>query len=91
MPVSLRLSDLWRVQELRGSLLLEDPKLVRAMTPACAAEKWATFHQVQLRHVSQRHLSDSDPESKVLFEALVLNAELPGERRIQIFEVEVIS
>jgi hypothetical protein len=91
MPVSLKLNDLWRVQELRGSLPLEDPKLVQAMTPACAAEKWASFHQVQLKHVSQRYLPDSDPGSKVLFEALVLNAEVPGERRIQVFEVEVIS
>jgi hypothetical protein len=94
MPQVKRLDDLWMIKVMidessvntspvSGSIIVEET-LVKAMTPACAADKWSSHTGRKLRHVSQR----DKPESSVQFEAIVEDD--LEKYKLQVFECSVL-
>lgn len=86
------LADLWSVQVTKVTQGFPGEEVVvevvKALTPACAAEKWASFHKAQLRHVSQRDLPSG---STSLFEAVVLTIDgVPTQDRLRVFDALVL-
>jgi hypothetical protein len=89
-----RLDDLWMIKimidessvntsPVNGDFIIEEI-LVKAMTPACAADKWSSHTGRKLRHVSQR----GKPESLVQFEAIIEdNLE---KYKLQVFECSIL-